>query len=1247
MKRILFLIVLLSCLFSSQPCSFGQSWDVWRTTPVFDGERVMPLSSFASQIVKEICGTSTPYLTVDDDVMDDLNRLIEEHAAAKAAAETALARKHFSETDSAQDSIFNYERKSLLDGIDDTGIGSTGEKSATMGAKLEVQRIDPDRIEHIRKRIQLLIPQGGRYFEPTELLLSWIGEPDVWDNIPIFAASEWNYREEVLGASYQNKRRYVLRRISVAQLMRSKAFQSRGRAIDQKRMELGNQFEPSPYDMITERIQRALELYQQLTFNPAKQQPTRMIDILHRTIDSSMGQITSFGNVQSAWRNLLTLGDEPSKDADEDGGAYKHPTTERWEEILHKIMLIGSAFERTDQYGKPRVPNLDAVQNQFEQLLQRLDENRRESEALMEAAYPTLKLRPETKKPASTSKSDDETDVSVTKSTDTPKTIFPGLFSGANSRNNSDAIRNLVLRYHYSVKRFSREIEAAYLALYDNGRSLRILPIVSDQTVDIIADRDETFVQPWGSVQTVLYGNDAMIRRFFDPQFDPGKGTSAIAIPREHTPPTTQESPESETEIAEQDSAEKDADRSQGTESTPKDEIERLFFTKTPPRSEAVSRTPLPSDSIGWVRVYFDKLVAAYGIVGNEINWSDGGRLFNEAVNGWSESLRAAGTKIDSERALSADPNNVAQQETLAKTNYPSYGATFAEYRYFRLGPFFWMWVFAACSVVVVAVSMLVGRVRRGMIDVMAAERGITISRPDFTGSAEEYIFGIGLTFLLLSVFVTFVGGLMRAAITGWAPVTNMYETVVLMAFCAALFGLWYGLRPMLHPIVSLAWRLTSFPSFAHHLRKRPAASTENTGLDAMRQAASDFGVPGAGHHVDPEDDPDAMERAMRERREGIWRSMTTIPRLLLMFLTFFGVVNMCYGEYAHDHGVFAAMFQMLTMHDPVDWIVVVASIVLIVWFVPHLLLAAAVSVFLLFRPAILAADAGIVSRHVVEVVTPEIRRRSELSGVFSGETNMGDVGTEIDDSGAVWLTEVRNQILDRKTYILVGAFVALLAGLAAYFNSTQFNPNIRPLVAVLRSNFWLTVHVIAIIVSYAAASVAWGMSAVALGDAIFGRYRRSVTENGRRLIHPPKLCDAFAKNIHRMIRFSVLMLALGTILGARWADYSWGRFWSWDPKEVWALITLLFFLIVLHGRIGRLYGPFGIVVGGLFGSIAVIMTWYGINFVMKAGMHSYGGSVADSAVWFLCSFIGLNLIWGAAAIGRYCTELYAAAEDY
>jgi ABC-type transport system involved in cytochrome c biogenesis permease subunit len=94
---------------------------------------------------------------------------------------------------------------------------------------------------------------------------------------------------------------------------------------------------------------------------------------------------------------------------------------------------------------------------------------------------------------------------------------------------------------------------------------------------------------------------------------------------------------------------------------------------------------------------------------------------------------------------------------------------------------------------------------------------------------------------------------------------------------------------------------------------------------------------------------------------------------------------------------------------------------------------------------------------------------------------------------------------------------------------------------------------------------------------------------------------------IYRTIQVGVLLIAAGTILGGLWADVSWGRFWGWDPKEVWALITLLIYLIPLHGRFAGWVNTFGLVCASVVCFLSVVMAWYGVNFYLGVGLHSYG----------------------------------------
>ena len=150
-------------------------------------------------------------------------------------------------------------------------------------------------------------------------------------------------------------------------------------------------------------------------------------------------------------------------------------------------------------------------------------------------------------------------------------------------------------------------------------------------------------------------------------------------------------------------------------------------------------------------------------------------------------------------------------------------------------------------------------------------------------------------------------------------------------------------------------------------------------------------------------------------------------------------------------------------------------------------------------------------------------------------------------------------------------------------------------LEAVLRSNYWLIVHVLVIVASYGAFALGCG-----LGHYYLIRVMVGTQENSEYM-------KTLADSIYQTMKVGVILIGAGTILGGVWANESWGRFWGWDPKETWALISFLGYLALLHGRKANWFGNFGMAVGSLIGFLLILMTWYGVNFVLGIGLHSYG----------------------------------------
>ena len=157
---------------------------------------------------------------------------------------------------------------------------------------------------------------------------------------------------------------------------------------------------------------------------------------------------------------------------------------------------------------------------------------------------------------------------------------------------------------------------------------------------------------------------------------------------------------------------------------------------------------------------------------------------------------------------------------------------------------------------------------------------------------------------------------------------------------------------------------------------------------------------------------------------------------------------------------------------------------------------------------------------------------------------------------------------------------------------------------------------------SYAAFAVAWILGNVSLGGYLCGQAGK-------------EFMNALSKLTLKILRIGVFLLTAGTILGGVWADYSWGRFWGWDPKEVWALITLLFYINILHARYVGWIADFGTAWWSVFSFIVVIMTWYGVNFVLGSGLHSYGSGGGGERI-YVAGAILVQAVYMAAAFAGY-----------
>jgi ABC-type transport system involved in cytochrome c biogenesis permease subunit len=449
-----------------------------------------------------------------------------------------------------------------------------------------------------------------------------------------------------------------------------------------------------------------------------------------------------------------------------------------------------------------------------------------------------------------------------------------------------------------------------------------------------------------------------------------------------------------------------------------------------------------------------------------------------------------------------------------------------------------------------------------------------------------------GVTFLFIGLGWTIYGFYLRIAITNWAPVTNMYETIVFVPFIVSLLAAWFLIQPVINQGLRDAWRSTAAP-FLKNIRFLNEAR-ELTKIQSDRLA------------------------------KNTWQKLgylNTAFRIALILWLFYFLTITTYGDGGTSY--FTLQPDDWTSLNKVGvWAIGTFVLLLILWIIPRFLLATAIS--------------------PIFIVSDFLQRRGNAAASQAAFKEMHK----------------------RRFFGIGGTVMAGVGGLVLLLGNNLpaadqiISDNFSPLQPVLRSNFWLTIHVLTIVASYGAGGLALGLGNIALCYYIFGKYRPAAAaadvpaeilaseKSGETssTIRPPEQCAALANYCYRCIQVAVLLLATGTILGGLWADVSWGRFWGWDPKEVWALISLLIYLAFLHARQAGWLNNFGMVAATIFGFTMIMMSWVGVNFGLpllsdtgSVGLHSYGaGNNAASAIGGVVLIVSLNWVFLFVAWVRY-----------
>ncbi|MEZ4600129.1 MAG: c-type cytochrome biogenesis protein CcsB [Syntrophotaleaceae bacterium] len=183
----------------------------------------------------------------------------------------------------------------------------------------------------------------------------------------------------------------------------------------------------------------------------------------------------------------------------------------------------------------------------------------------------------------------------------------------------------------------------------------------------------------------------------------------------------------------------------------------------------------------------------------------------------------------------------------------------------------------------------------------------------------------------------------------------------------------------------------------------------------------------------------------------------------------------------------------------------------------------------------------------------------------------------------------------------VIGVFVVPMALLAMCWAQFRGNAAIEPLLPALQSN-WLTYHVVTCFLGYAGFAVAFAVSVMYL-------VRSGADDKGKEETSLFPSAEVLDDLNYRAIMIGFPFLTLGIVTGAAWANYAWGTYWSWDPKETWSLIVWFIYAAFLHARLTRGWTGRRAAWLSIFGFAATLFCYLGVNLLpMIQSLHSYAG---------------------------------------
>ena len=220
------------------------------------------------------------------------------------------------------------------------------------------------------------------------------------------------------------------------------------------------------------------------------------------------------------------------------------------------------------------------------------------------------------------------------------------------------------------------------------------------------------------------------------------------------------------------------------------------------------------------------------------------------------------------------------------------------------------------------------------------------------------------------------------------------------------------------------------------------------------------------------------------------------------------------------------------------------------------------------------------------------------------------------------WVTVLAGLLFSRRSKMTIAATTLLASIILFVAHLSWMDPEITNLVPVLKS-YWLTIHVSVITASY-------GFLALGALLGFFNLILMIMKTPKNRLIMVEHIKELTTINKRTLI-VGLYMLAIGTFLGGVWANESWGRYWGWDPKETWALVSILVYSFIAHMRyIPGLKSRFAFNLASIIGFFSILMTYFGVNYYLS-GLHSYASGAyvpVPDFVYYILGAIILTVIW-------------------